>query len=240
MKGSLSRKTFFKLAKLSTGGQHKVLTGLDNISQRFGVENFGHLKALVLRIVDMEPDTLAPFKAPLTEKIEEFEWFLRSDYKSHLQLSSPCGAHCLTRLLGGQPFDFVQSCSDCAKKQSAARASAHPCAACKTCVERLTYSNDCPESCGDHTTHCSQCDEYFHIFAEIHFMLDIVRGRNPSDMQFYAGATGTPGGPINLGLGRLAMGHKHVLHAFCMSAFITDFGTFIACPFRPARWRALH
>ena len=144
-----------------------MLTGLDNISQRYGAENFQHIRVLVQRIVDLAPEVLSSHVDKLLQRVNEYEHFLKRDYTSHLATTSPCAAHCLTRLLGGERHDYSAGCSACHKARTPK---------CKGCQDRFIYSNDCPETCGDHSEHCEKCDQYYLIFAELHCMLQLAGG----------------------------------------------------------------
>ena len=246
--GTLSRTAFMQLVKLGTGGQQKALAGLDNISQRFGNENFDDLRELVRRICDVSPHQTTSRREQLLSMIDDFQAFLKREFIKHLKPTSTCGAHCLTRLLGGLSVNEAKSCPDCAKAvekaakdaekaakaaekaakaaEKAAKAAekasnaaginmpgsqaagaaeeavgatastqpgSHRATAstnsapgtttkCKACIERLTYSSDCPASCGDHSEHCQQCNQLHVIFAEIHFLIEQISGTPAVDI----------------------------------------------------------
>ena len=164
--GTLKRSKFYKLCKLATGGQQKVLTGLDNISQRFGHENFEHIRLLVNRIVDLAPQELSSHRQTLMRHLDEFQHFLKYEYVSHLKPTSPCAAHCINRLLGGH--EHGKHCLACEKLPDGKK--------CKPCHERSVYCTDCPETIGNRDDHCKQCDELYQLFAELHCMLQIAKG----------------------------------------------------------------
>ena len=194
MPGCLNWTQFSRTSKMVTaGGQQKSLAGLDNISQRFGNEIFQHVRVLVNSIANMSPNLLSTLRDSLLQRIDAFEYFLKREYVSHLMDTSPCSAHCITRLLGGLPHDEAVTCNDCRRvkrhpgpsclscspQSSACRQCIACCGMlgkCKACTARAVYCSDCPASCGEHEEHCSQCDEAIHIFAEMHVMMQIAGG----------------------------------------------------------------
>ena len=172
--GTLKRTQFMKMATLATGGQQKILTGLDNISQRYGNENFEDLRALVLRVCDTALHLFPSHKKNLLTRIDKFQDFLKRDYVNHLRPTSTCAAHCLTRLLGGYSVSEAAACPDCIRLG--------PRKPCKACKERRTFCTNCPESCGSHEDHCDQCDELFGIYSELDYMIQLAARISPADI----------------------------------------------------------
>lgn len=184
---ALKRSHFYALLNDATSGQQKVLTGLDNISQRYGNENFEDLRQLVRRICDMAPHQLGAHVDSLISRIDAYQTFLKTELAHHLQTTAPIAAHCLTRLLGGMSCKEADSCHECHStaqngkcKPSCRQAQCAACLSvisrgkCRACSERLMYCSDCPESCGDHSQHCSKCDEFYAIYAEVDVMIKIA------------------------------------------------------------------
>eukprot|EP00951_Prasinocladus_malaysianus_P013596 scaffold103069_cov34-Prasinocladus_malaysianus.AAC.2 len=201
---ALKRSQFFELAKTATGGQQKMLTGLDNIAQRYGNENFDDLCKLVNSVHDQAPHLLRNHRDNILRRIGVYQAFLKREFVKHLQPASRCAAHCLTRLLGGWSMDEAKSCPDCKQtaiagkcKASCRKTSCTAChdvqarGKCQACLDRAVYCSDCQEPCGDHSEHCPQCDEFYGIFAELHSMIELASGVSPEEIAIAKDSSGS-------------------------------------------------
>lgn len=85
-KEGYGRTTYLEAVDIATATQQKSLAALDNISVRFGTENF---KAMRQVIIDLCAKAACPeLKAPLTDQTNRLE----SHLKSTMELLVPCTA----------------------------------------------------------------------------------------------------------------------------------------------------
>eukprot|EP00951_Prasinocladus_malaysianus_P007431 scaffold53397_cov29-Prasinocladus_malaysianus.AAC.1 len=167
----VSRAVFFQCAKLTTAGQQKTLAGLDNISFRYGSENFASTRSLVDTLIGLGVGVgidLSLF-GRLKDRIDRYQDFVKTDLVTHLEPHSPVASHCLCRLLGGQSHNY--DCKDCEKRRNNPRMKDQ----CQSCADRAAFSTDCPESCLTHDQHCEMCDQGHVIFASLEEMLSLIK-----------------------------------------------------------------
>jgi hypothetical protein len=189
----MSYTLFLKVIQLSCGQEQATLAGLDNVSHRYGHENFDKMRdtsAKLLNYADCFGLDTAGF-ANLQESISAFQAFAKSDMLSHLQPHSTVGIHCLCRLLGGQEHVYGSTCGACSKATMKAMAAAAKAAksvanhsqpssipeavTCKECATRRCFSSDCPAECSGHPDHCEMCDMQFVIPANMRALLQMMK-----------------------------------------------------------------
>ena len=97
----ISRSEHSEAVNISTATQQKSLAALDNISVRYGTENFKSMCSIINALAE-KATGLGQLAAQLRAKIQRLEAHLKSSLQDHLQPTSTCAAHCITCLLGGQ------------------------------------------------------------------------------------------------------------------------------------------
>jgi hypothetical protein len=189
----MGHNLFVEVIRLSCGQEQATLAGLDNVSHRYGHENFDKMRDMVRRLLNYADcfglDTVG--FAQLEESISAFQSFAKRDMLSHLQPHSTVGSHCLCRLLGGQEHAYGSTCGACSKattKVAAAVAKAAKSVAnhdqpssipqavtCKDCATRRCFSSDCPAECDGHPDHCELCDMQFVLPANMRALLQMMK-----------------------------------------------------------------
>ena len=184
---------FMDVIRLSCGQEQATLAGLDNVSHRYGHENFDKMRETVRRLLNYADcfGVVTSGFAQLQESISAFQSFAKRDMLSHLQPHSTVGSHCLCRLLGGQEHAYGSTCGACSKATAKAAASAAKAAnsaashsqpppnlqavTCKDCQNRQCFSSDCPAECDGHPDHCELCDMQFILPANMRALLQTMK-----------------------------------------------------------------
>jgi len=104
----ISRSEYIEAVNISTATQQKSLAALDNISVRYGTENFKSMCSIINALAE-KATGLGQLAAQLRAKIQRLEAHLKSSLQDHLLPTSTCAAHCITCLLGGQN-EFSNKC----------------------------------------------------------------------------------------------------------------------------------
>jgi hypothetical protein len=78
VKDLMSKEHFMQLSKLATSGMQKSLAGLDNVSQRYGADNFKKMEVTCQKMIDLSRE-LAPYSV-LIERMRDYSQFLKNDY----------------------------------------------------------------------------------------------------------------------------------------------------------------
>lgn len=101
----ISRTVFLEIVMLATGNQQKKMAALDINSVRYCFENFIDMKDLLLEIKHYCTFIDDHCIKTVGEQIEAVENFLKSNYKSHLKVSSRCASHCIQLALSSDDDD---------------------------------------------------------------------------------------------------------------------------------------
>ena len=165
----ISESKFYELSTIATpGGQQKTMAGLDNISQRYGNENFDLVRELIQNLLNINNE-IAYIYQNLLNQINQLQDYLKYSFKKHLLKYSPVGWHCIGRAIGGVECDSI--CLECSKISI----DADEATTCQFCHENSLWSNDCPASCGNHSAFCPECNLIDLVFLEIDGILDLSK-----------------------------------------------------------------
>lgn len=178
----VSQPVFNDIMKMGSGRQQKTLAGLDNVSHRYGHENFEKMVLTTRKLLDFaegQGADVSSFQGPsgLESSIKAFQAFAKHEIFSHLQPNSSVAAHCLCRLLGGHAHDYCDTCEQCqadARRRPGRAPAQGDAQKCKACNERLFFSSDCPPECNGHQDHCDMCDQQFLIFENMRALLKMM------------------------------------------------------------------